>query len=146
MADLSKGVDALIKFRGEVDKALADLESSAGGKAKVAAERVSRGSFGTGMPFAEADGFFTEYARVHQALVGLSKSLGDQIELLTIGVHAADVGYNNIDEEKRRRFHEIQARLDIERDEAEARQKAKQELEQPPKPVHGATSGKKDLG
>lgn len=146
VADLSKGVDALTTFRNRVNDVLAKLESSAGGKAKVAAERVSRGSFGTGIPFTEADGFYAEYARVHQALVGLSKSLSAQIELLTIGVHAANVGYNNVDEEKRRRFHEIQASLDLERDEAIARQKAQGELEQPAAPRDQDKGVTKDMG
>ncbi|MBQ0984373.1 hypothetical protein KBZ10_07535 [Streptomyces sp. F63] len=111
--DLERGVDALRKFRSRIDKLLTELESGNGGSSKVALERVSRGSFsGTNLPFAEADGFFQQYNRVHKALVELSKSLGDQIEMLGIAVHAADVGFDNVENDMRRRFHEIRARLD----------------------------------
>lgn len=111
--DLELGVDALRKFRSRVDGLLAELESGDGGSSKVALERVTRGSFsGTNLPFAEADGFFLQYSRVHRALVELSRSLGDQIEMLGIAVHAADVGFDNVEDGLRRRFHEIRARLD----------------------------------
>ncbi|MFG3509821.1 hypothetical protein ACGF5F_30445 [Streptomyces sp. NPDC047821] len=149
--DLERGVGALKKFRSRVDAVLRELESGEGGAAKVATERVTRASFGGN--FGEAEGFYQEYNRVHKALVALSKSLGDQIELLTIGVHAADVGYDNVDEQQRRRFHEIQARLDQERDAATERAEAKRrEQEQgdkpadPQQPRNDAQSGTTDLG
>jgi hypothetical protein len=119
-ADLKRGVGELKKFRSRVDAVLADLAGGEGGTSKVAAQRVTRTSFGG--DFQQAQGFYDEYNRVHQALVLLSQKLGDQIELLTIGVHAADVGYDNVEEDERRRFHEIQGRLDRERDEHERRQ------------------------
>ncbi|NWF28836.1 hypothetical protein HW130_21665 [Streptomyces sp. PKU-EA00015] len=130
-ADLKRGVGELKKFRRRVDAVLADLEGGDGGAAKVAVERVTRASFGGN--FHEAQGFHDEYNRVHKALVSLSKNLGDQIELLTIGVHAADVGYDNVEEDERRRFHEIQARLDKERDAFE-REAERREKEQGDKP------------
>ncbi|MFI2368669.1 hypothetical protein [Streptomyces sp. NPDC018833] len=151
MSDLERGVGALKKFRDRVDAVLADLEGGDGGTAKVAAERVTRASFGGN--FAQAEDFYQEYNRVHKALVVLSKKLGDQIELLTIGVHAADVGYDNVDEDERRRFHEIQGRLDKERDEferqqeverreKEEREKGKGDKPAPPPPVRNdAKSG-----
>ncbi|RBL85006.1 hypothetical protein DDE05_20055, partial [Streptomyces cavourensis] len=37
------------------------------------------------------------------------------IEYLSLGVHAAAVGFDNVDDETRRRFHEIQTRIDTER-------------------------------
>ncbi|MFJ6519776.1 hypothetical protein ACIQJ4_16205 [Streptomyces filamentosus] len=118
MSDLETGVGALKKFRDRVDGVIKDLEAGAGGASSLNQKRVTRGSLGTGIAFAEADGFFTEYERIHGSLVALSKSLSGQIELLQIGVHAADVGYANVEDEQRRRFHEIQARLDKERDQA----------------------------
>lgn len=147
-SDLERGVGALKKFRSRVDSVLADLEGGDGGTAKVATERVTRASFGVGIPFGEAEDFYREYNRVHKALVSLSKSLGDQIELLTIGVHAADVGYDNVDEEQRRRFHEIQARLDKERDAAIEREEAqgKKDAGREPRYGDGGSSGKTDLG
>ncbi|MCT4354065.1 hypothetical protein M5362_13085 [Streptomyces sp. Je 1-79] len=143
-SNLERGVGELKKFRNRVNTLLAELEGGDAGAATVGMERVTRGSFGVGIPFGEAEGFYSEFDRVHRALVGLSKSLSDQIELLSIGVHAADVGYDNVEEEQRRSFHEIQARLDKERDEAiEAEKRAKSnDPAQPAKPVGGGKTFK----
>ncbi|MFC9177970.1 MULTISPECIES: hypothetical protein [Streptomyces] len=117
--DLRRGVGALETFKKRVDALLTDLEGSAAGKSKVAAQTVSRASLsGPNARFAEADGLYTQYNRVHESLVSLSKSLGDQIEYLSLGVHAAAVGFDNVDDETRRRFHEIQTRMDREREKA----------------------------
>ncbi|WP_037881246.1 hypothetical protein [Streptomyces sp. NRRL F-5727] len=135
MSNLELGVGELKKFRDRIDGVIKDLEGGAGGAAKLGQNRVTRGSLGTGkIAFAEADGFFTEYERVHSSLVALSKSLSGQIELLQIGVHAADVGYQNVEDEQRRRFHEIRARLSEERAEAIRRE----ELERSKKPEQPA--------
>ncbi|MFG3479036.1 hypothetical protein ACGF3K_27875 [Streptomyces sp. NPDC047980] len=123
-SDLERGVGALKRFQKRVNDLLTELENGAGGTKKVAAQSISRGSFsGANMPFAEADGFFSQYNRVHKALTSLSKSLGDQIEVLRIGVHAADVGFDNVEEDLRSRFHRIQTRLDQEREAHEKRAK-----------------------
>ncbi|MFJ8869719.1 hypothetical protein ACIRD6_28600 [Streptomyces sp. NPDC102473] len=119
--DLRKGVGALEKFQKSVNALLAELESSPAGKSKVAAQSVSRSSLsGQNACFAEADGLYTQYNRVHESLVTLSKSLGDQIEYLSLGVHAAAVGFDNVDDDTRRRFYEIQADLDEQREKARA--------------------------
>ncbi|MFE4372732.1 hypothetical protein ACFRMN_31745 [Streptomyces sp. NPDC056835] len=114
-SDLEKGVGALKRFQTRVNALLTELENGAAGNKKVAAHRISRSSFSGGnLPFAEADGFFTQYNRVHAEIVKLSKSLGDQIEMLSIGVHAAEVGFNNVEDELRQRFHTIRTRIDDE--------------------------------
>lgn len=126
--DLRRGVGALEQFQKRVNALLADLESSPAGKSKVAAQAVSRTSLsGQNACFAEADGLYTQYNRVHESLVTLSKSLGDQIEYLSLGVHAAAVGFDNVDDDTRRRFYEIQAHLDEEREKAQAEKTAKPE-------------------
>jgi hypothetical protein len=118
--DLEKGVGALKRFQERVNTLLADLENGAAGRTKVAAQTVDRTSLsGGGAPFAEADGLFGQYNRVHQSLVALSRTLTDQIEGLSIAVHAAEVGLDNVDEERRVRFAEIQTRLEEERQAAE---------------------------
>ncbi|MEE1743897.1 MULTISPECIES: hypothetical protein [unclassified Streptomyces] len=117
--DLRRGVGALERFRGRVDTLLAELEGSAAGKSEIAAQTVSRAALsGQNACFAEADGLYAQYNRVHESLVALSKSLGDQIEYLSLGVHAAAVGFDNVDDDVRRRFYEIQARLDKEHEKA----------------------------
>lgn len=126
--DLRRGVGALEKFRGRVNTLLAELEGSAAGKSKIAAQTVSRAALsGQNACFAEADGLYTQYNRVHEELVSLSKSLGDQIEYLSLGVHAAAVGFDNVDDDVRRRFYEIRVRLDAERERAQAEKAGKPE-------------------
>ncbi|MDJ1643702.1 hypothetical protein [Streptomyces pakalii] len=110
--DLKRGVGALEKFKKSVDALLADFEGSAASKTKVADQKITRASLsGQNACFAEADGLYTQYNRVHSSLVSLSKSLGDQIEYLSLGVHAAAVGFDNVEDDVRRRFHEIRTRL-----------------------------------
>ncbi|MEU0135450.1 hypothetical protein ABZ172_15700 [Streptomyces sp. NPDC006296] len=115
--DLHKGVGALEKFQKSVNALLAELESSSAGRSKVAAQTVSRSSLsGHNTCFAEADALYTQYNRVHESLVTLSKSLGEQIEYLSLGVHAAAVGFDNVDDDTRRRFHEIRVEMDADRE------------------------------
>ncbi|MFF6790287.1 hypothetical protein ACFY9C_14520 [Streptomyces filamentosus] len=148
MSDLETGVGALKKFRDRVDGVIKDLEAGAGGASSLNQKRVTRGSLGTGIAFAEADGFFTEYERIHGSLVALSKSLSGQIELLQIGVHAADVGYANVEDEQRRRFHEIQTRLSKERADAIRREELARtkQPEQPDTKSQGSGDVTKDMG
>ncbi|MEU3602501.1 hypothetical protein ABZ714_27880 [Streptomyces sp. NPDC006798] len=114
--DFEKGYLALTTFQKRVNTLLATFNGSAAGKSKVSEQTVNRGSLsGPGGAFAEADGLFNQYNRVHQALISLSRSLGDQIEALNIAVYSADVGTDNVDEERRVRFAQIQARLDQQR-------------------------------
>ncbi|MFH9293000.1 hypothetical protein [Streptomyces sp. NPDC017520] len=126
--DLRRGVGALEKFKSRVDALLADFEGSAASKTKVADQKVSRASLsGPNARFAEADGLYTQYHRVHSSLVSLSKSLGDQIEYLSLGVHAAAVGFDNVEDDIRRRFYEIQSRMDEEREKHAKSEQAKPE-------------------
>ncbi|MFF8695043.1 hypothetical protein ACF08W_22870 [Streptomyces sp. NPDC015144] len=86
--DLRRGAGALEKFRRRVDTLLAELEGSAAGRSRIAAQKVSRSALsGRNACFAEADGLHTQYDRVHEELVALSRTLGDQIEYLSLGVH-----------------------------------------------------------
>ncbi|MFF0742074.1 hypothetical protein ACFYVL_16915 [Streptomyces sp. NPDC004111] len=154
MSDLEKGVGALRLFQKRVNDLLTVLENSDGGRTKLAAQRVSRASLSGGnATFAEADGLFAQYNRVHQSLTSLSKSLGDQIEALSIGVHAAEVGYDNVDEDVRRRYALIQERIEKAQDEdreryAEYRRgvEAIRERDRAGQAPTAGTSGKDDGG
>ncbi|MFJ9212367.1 hypothetical protein [Streptomyces sp. NPDC102264] len=147
-SDLEKGVGALKRFQTRVNALLTELENGAAGNKKVAAHRISRSSFSGGnLPFAEADGFFTQYNRVHAELVKLSKSLGDQIEMLSIGVHAAEVGFNNVEDDLRQRFHSIQDRLFEEQEAREKRDTTHGDKNaEPAQPRDRDNAGPKDLG
>lgn len=124
-SDLERGVGALERFQERVNKLLQEFEDSAAGKSKVAAQTVSRTSLSGGnAPFAEADGLYTQYNRVHEALLSLSTMLRDQIEYLRIGVYGAAVGYDNVEDDMRRRFHAIDARIQDEQAKAKAQAQA----------------------
>ncbi|MCS0636497.1 hypothetical protein NX801_12650 [Streptomyces sp. LP05-1] len=139
MTDLTRGVGALRKFQQHVDDLLTRLESGHAGSGQVARQAVDRAAFGTGLHFAEADGFHAQYQRVHTELIRLSKSLGEQIELYNIGVHASDVGYDNVEDDTRRRFHTILVRQAREAEQYEHK-------DEPKRPREGTKSGTTDMG
>ncbi|MEV8290968.1 MULTISPECIES: hypothetical protein [Streptomyces] len=139
-SDLERGVGALKEFQSKINTLLSEFERGAGGKGEIEAQRVPRASFSGPGKFDEAEGFSMQYDRVHTSLVSLSKSLADQIELLSIGVHAADVGYDNVEEDLRYRYHTIQTRLDEQR-EAQEKQQRQDRGEAPDAPRQDATGG-----
>ncbi|MEJ8637809.1 hypothetical protein ABZY19_36185 [Streptomyces sp. NPDC006475] len=147
-SDLERGVGALQRFQSRVISLLQELEEGAAGKSKVAAQTVPRSSFsGSGMTFGEAEGFFHQYSRVHTELVSLSKSLGDQIEMLRIAVRGAEVGFDNLEENLRRRFHSIQARIQEQQERAAEQAKHDKAKGEPNgAPAVPAKGYKKDLG
>jgi hypothetical protein len=118
-SDLRRGLEALQIFRKKVSDALANFDESPGAPARIAQHAINRTSFsGTEIPFSEAADLHGQYERVHERLTYLSKSLGLHIEALRIAVQAADAGYDNVEEEVRRRFWAIQSHLDQEHQKA----------------------------
>ncbi|GHE74044.1 hypothetical protein GCM10018785_47760 [Streptomyces longispororuber] len=97
------------RFRRRIDTLLTEFEGSDGGSSRVGRQKVARASFsGAGAPFPEADGLYAQYDQVHERLTSLSKMLGDQIEAMSIAVHGADVGFDNLEDDLRQRFWAIQ--------------------------------------
>ncbi|MBB6438439.1 hypothetical protein [Streptomyces candidus] len=118
--DLERGVGALKKFRSRVHAILATFEDGDAGTRKAATHTLSRAHFGApGIPFPEADDLHAQYRRVHTGLVQLSRSLTEQIECLSIAVHGAEVGFDNLEEDLRRRFWAIRTRTEAARTRAE---------------------------
>jgi hypothetical protein len=112
-SDIDFQKSALTAFQTRVNTLLTNLEAGAASGTKVAAQKVARESFaGTNFCFMEADALYGQYNRVHDALVTLSRSLGDQIEALSLGVRGAESNFNNVDEDVRHRFAVIQARIE----------------------------------
>lgn len=116
--DLKRGLEALETFKKRVDTVLTNFNGSAGSSRQIGDNSLSPASFSGSSAFAEATGLHAQYERVHEHLTSLSKNLGRQIEALYIAVHAADVGFDNLEEDLRHRFWTIQT--DIARDEKEA--------------------------
>ncbi|UXY30291.1 hypothetical protein [Streptomyces sp. HUAS TT20] len=120
---LKRGLEALKTFKKRVDTLLTDLEGSPGSYTKVAAHTLSAASLCGKGEFAEATGLHREYERVHERITSLSKSLALQIEAMQIAVHGADVGYDKLEDDLRRRFHEIRTEINEEQAEAHSDQK-----------------------
>ncbi|WP_344327106.1 hypothetical protein [Streptomyces macrosporus] len=99
-------LESLKDFKKRVDNILGDLEKSPASPTKIGQQEVKRSSFGG--DFAEADGIYAQYNRVHAQLTSLSRVLGAQIEAMGIAVHGADVGFGNLEDDLKRRFWEIQ--------------------------------------
>ncbi|MED7824320.1 hypothetical protein [Streptomyces chiangmaiensis] len=112
-ANLEASSEALDKFVTRVDAVLRALESSAGNPTKVGAQTIRSASLtaGTESVFPEAHGLYKQYNRVHAELTSLSKSLHLQIEAIGIAVQGAHRGFDNLEEEQRRRFWAIQAQI-----------------------------------
>ncbi|MGW0930895.1 hypothetical protein [Streptomyces sp. NPDC002644] len=127
-ADLRRGVEALSSFKKRVDAVLADLNGSPANAQQVASLTLTRDALAGGGAFGEAVGLYSQYARAHERVSSLSRTLGLQIEALQIAVHGADVGFDNLEEETRRRFYEIKAdlRLEQEREQEQARNAKRQ--------------------
>ncbi|NYV78099.1 hypothetical protein [Streptomyces sp. UH6] len=115
-ADLRRGVEALSSFKKRVDAVLDELNGSPANPNQVASLTLTREALAAGSAFGEAVGLYSQYARAHERVSSLSRTLGLQIEALQIAVHGADIGFDNLEEESRRRFHEIQVDLKREAD------------------------------
>ncbi|MCC8340626.1 hypothetical protein LMJ38_32515 [Streptomyces sp. R1] len=123
-ANLEVTGEALSTFVKRVDSALRNLEGSAGDPTRIGAQRIKPSSLNSGSAaaFPEAHALYLQYNRVHEELTSLSKTLHLQIEAIGIAVRGAHVGFDNLEEEQRRRFAQIQTQIkQIEDAKSEAR-------------------------
>ncbi|CAL9612407.1 hypothetical protein [Streptomyces sp. enrichment culture] len=112
-ANLEVTGEALSTFVKRVDSALRNLEGSAGDPTRIGAQRIKPSSLNSGSTgaFPEAHALYLQYNRVHEELTSLSKTLHLQIEAIGIAVRGAHVGFDNLEEEQRRRFQQIQTQI-----------------------------------
>lgn len=112
-ANLEVTGEALSTFVKRVDSALRNLEGSAGDPTHIGAQRIKPSSLNSGSTgaFPEAHALYLQYNRVHDELTSLSKTLHLQIEAIGIAVRGAHVGFDNLEEEQRRRFQQIQTQI-----------------------------------
>ena len=99
----------LKRFKKRVDSILNELETSAAGKSKVDGELVPTSSFGA-TNFTEATDLSRVYNHVHGQLTKLSQTLGDQIEAMGIAALGIQQGFDNLEDDTKRRFWEIYTR------------------------------------
>nr|WP_055694473.1 hypothetical protein [Streptomyces prasinopilosus] len=104
--------EALSTFVKRVDGILSDLEGSPGNPRRVGSQTIKPGSLaGNPSAFPEAQDLYVQYNQVHEKLTSLSRALHLQIEAIGIAVKGAHVGFDNLEEEQRRRFWAIQVQM-----------------------------------
>ncbi|MGW7527359.1 hypothetical protein [Streptomyces sp. NPDC054783] len=119
-SDLRRGLEALKTFKSRVDTLLDKFERSPGNPKKVAMHTLSPASFCGKGEFAEATDLHSQYHTVHERIMSLSETLKLQIEAMQIAVHGADIGYDKLEDDLRRRFHEIRTQINEQIDEQQA--------------------------
>lgn len=111
-ADLYKGAEALRTFKSKIDSVLKNFHGSAAGHVKLSEQTITRAAFsGQSVSFPPADDLHRHYSTVHERLMSLSKMLSLQIEAMGIAAHGADIGFDNLDEEQRQRYWQIQTQI-----------------------------------
>ncbi|MGV9291621.1 hypothetical protein [Streptomyces sp. NPDC003719] len=124
-ANLEVTGEALSTFVKRVDGVLTGLEGSPGNPARVGAQTIKPGSLaGNPSAFPEAHALYLQYNQVHEKLTSLSKTLHLQIEAIGIAVRGAHVGFDNLEEEQRRRFWAIQMQIKGIQDTGDGKQRA----------------------
>ncbi|MFF3917037.1 hypothetical protein ACFYZB_26805 [Streptomyces sp. NPDC001852] len=119
-SDLRRGLEALKTFKSRVDGLLDTFERSPGDPKKVGTHKLSVASFCGRGEFAEATDLHSNYQTVHDQITSLSQTLKLQIEAMQIAVHGADIGYDKLEDDLRRRFHEIRTQVNKQIDEQDA--------------------------
>ncbi|MHB9858679.1 hypothetical protein [Streptomyces sp. YIM S03343] len=128
---LKANAETLLSFKQRIDKLLEDFEGSPGSPSEVAALRIPRASLsGHGIDFHEADDLFDQCEWVHSELTRLSKLLGMQLEGIGIATQGAAHKFTNLDEDQRRRFHEIQMEVGRQYKEAQRKKSGEARREQ----------------
>ncbi|MEU7317677.1 hypothetical protein [Streptomyces sp. NPDC007083] len=111
--ELERRAEALKKLKKRIDAVIAELDTSPAAKHKVSRRRVTRKSLsGESIRYVEADDLFAKYGEVHDTLTLLSSTLRDQIDATGIAIDGADRGFDKLDEDEKRRFWQIQARVE----------------------------------
>lgn len=107
---LEVGDVTLLTFQSRMQKLLEELKGSPAEHTKIAEQKVTPASYGTG--FSAATELHGAYDKVRTRLEELTKIFGETIEAMGIRAQIADKGYTGVDEEERHRFAEIQKRTE----------------------------------
>lgn len=107
-ADIKRARATLVRFKSRIDDILAGLENHT--QNNVSLLELSRSAFSGPGSFPEADGLHLQFTKVHTHLTTLSSTLGEQIEAMGIAVTGANIGFDNLEDDLRQRYWEIQDR------------------------------------
>ncbi|GHC65617.1 hypothetical protein [Streptomyces cinnamoneus] len=142
---LKTELDSLKGFKAQVDELLTFLQGSWAAPQRIAEGHLVPAQLGSG--FAEVDSLSSAYSEVHGQLKTLSQLLNDQIEALGTAVHAARVGYANVDADLRSRMWAIQARTKelyepgLDPNARAAKSRAASHAPTPPPAAHSSSEG-----
>ncbi|MFF8376891.1 hypothetical protein ACF07V_12245 [Streptomyces sp. NPDC015661] len=112
--------DSMQKFKQGVDDLITQLKGSDAGAGKLKSDPVSRTQFGGGGgAWAEAQGAYAAYDEVLGKLVQLSGLLNDCLEGLGIAVVASKNGFEEMDDDIKRKMIAIHQRTQDAKDKAD---------------------------
>ncbi|MFC7218320.1 hypothetical protein ACFQLX_09090 [Streptomyces polyrhachis] len=118
--NLKVGYDSMTEFRAKIGTILDGLRGSPGARSSVGDQQVDRAALGSGGEFPEADALAKCYAHAQAQLVQLAETADRLIDALGIAVDGAARGYQNLDEDERRRFHSVNTEVYEQREEFKA--------------------------
>ncbi|MER6097173.1 hypothetical protein ABT154_15220 [Streptomyces sp. NPDC001728] len=112
--------DSMQKFKQRVDELILELNGSDASSGKLKTAPVSRAQFGGGgAAWAEAQGAYAAYDETLGRLVALSGLLKDCLEGLGIAVVASKQGFEEMDDDIKRKMIEIHQRTQDAKDKAD---------------------------
>lgn len=99
------------KFKKDVDDLLTMLHKSQASPTRVGQDRMARTHLG-GHGFHEAEFFYASYNNVHDELENLSKTLGLQIESLSLAIETSGKSYKDLDDDIKARMHKLNSEIE----------------------------------
>ena len=111
-ANVKVELETLRTFRDRVDILLESLDGSAASPSQISHQTLEAQHLGTVVNggFTEITDLSTVYQSVQEQLQGLSKTLSDQINAMSITVQVSQVGYQNVEADQVDALWAIQTR------------------------------------
>ncbi|MCF3961725.1 hypothetical protein [Streptomyces fuscigenes] len=109
--DLMSNLADMKKFKKDVDGLLVELHGSQAAPTRVGQDRMQRTHLG-GEGFHEAQFLYASYDNVHTELENLSKTLGLQIESMSLAIETSGKSYNDLDEDIKSRMHKLNSEIE----------------------------------
>ncbi|MQY16176.1 hypothetical protein SRB5_63720 [Streptomyces sp. RB5] len=117
-SNLKVSYESMGDFRKQVQSALDTLRNSKGAPQVVADQTVEQHALHSGSSFAEAEGLTAHYTAVQQTLTQMADLVDRLLDALEIAMRGAESGYQNLDEDERRRFHTVNTEVYDRREQA----------------------------
>ncbi|MER8044230.1 hypothetical protein [Streptomyces sp. NPDC094032] len=109
-ASLAVEVNELAHLKDRVDALLTGFEGSNAGPGKIGEDWLEEAAL-AGPGFHEAGYLFSSYTVVRDELIKFSKVLGLQMESMKIAIDLSKSGYENIDDDIRRRMRSLNTQI-----------------------------------